>query len=169
EKEIVRLLLTYGHELVHWDGITDTYIAPYVISNMADVSFEDVVCKTIIDEYASRIEQGELPTVQDFIQSQDQRVADLAVSLISSPYVLSDNWYEKRKIYVKNETENMRATILGGIFHLKKRKVDDILKSIRDEIQNEKDEDNQMILMQRYLRVKEVEKGINNFLGSVVV
>lgn len=169
EKEIVRLLLSYGHELVHWDGITDTYIAPYVISNMADVSFEDAVCKTIIDEYAARIEQGELPTVQDFIQSQDQRVADLAVSLISSPYVLSDNWYEKRKIYVKNETENMRATILGGIFHLKKRKVDDILKSIRDEIQNEKDEDNQMILMQRYLRVKEVEKGINNFLGSVVV
>jgi len=169
EKEIVRLLLNYGHELVHWDGITDTYIAPYVISNMADVSFEDAVCKTIIDEYAVRIEQGELPTVQDFIQSQDQRVADLAVSLISSPYVLSDNWYEKRKIYVKNETENMRATILGGIFHLKKRKVDDILKSIRDEIQNEKDEDNQMILMQRYLRVKEVEKGINNFLGSVVV
>jgi DNA primase len=169
EREIVRLLLNYGHELVHWDGITDTYIAPYVISNMADVSFEDPVCKAIIDEYASRIEQGELPTVQDFIQSQDQRVADLAVSLISSPYVLSDNWYEKRKIYVKNETENMRATILGGIFHLKKRKVDDILKSIRDEIQNEKDEDNQMILMQRYLRVKEVEKGINNFLGSVVV
>lgn len=169
EKEIVRLLLNYGHELVHWDGITDTYIAPYVISNMADVSFDDPVCKIIIEEYAARIEQGELPTVHDFIQSQDQRVADLAVSLISSPYVLSDNWYEKRKIYVKNETENMRATILGGIFHLKKRKVDDILKSIRDEIQNEKDEDNQMILMQRYLRVKEVEKGINNFLGSVVV
>lgn len=169
EKEIVRLLLNYGHELVHWDGITDTYIAPYVISNMADVSFDDPVCKTIVEEYAARIEQGELPTVQDFIQSRDQRVADLAVSLISSPYVLSDNWYEKRKIYVKNETENMRATILGGIFHLKKRKVDDILKSIRDEIQNEKDEDNQMILMQRYLRVKEVEKGINNFLGSVVV
>lgn len=169
EKEIVRLLLNYGHELVHWDGITDTYIAPYVISNMADVSFDDPVCKTIVAEYAARIEQGELPTVQDFIQSRDQRVADLAVSLISSPYVLSDNWYEKRKIYVKNETENMRATILGGIFHLKKRKVDDILKSIRDEIQNEKDEDNQMILMQRYLRVKEVEKGINNFLGSVVV
>jgi len=169
EREIVRLLLNYGHELVHWDGITDTYIAPYVISNMADVSFDDPVCKAIIAEYAARIEQGELPTVQDFIQSRDQQIADLTVSLMSSPYVLSDNWYDKRKIYVKNETENMRATILGGIFHLKKRKVDDILKSIRDEIQNEKDEDNQMILMQRYLRVKEVEKGINSFLGSVVV
>lgn len=169
EREIIRLLLTYGHELVHWDGITDTYIAPYVISNMADVTFDDEVCKIIVEEYAKRIDDGELPTVQDFIKSRDQRIADLAISLVSSPYVLSDNWYDKRKIYVRNETENMRATILGGIFHLKKRKVDDILRSIREEIQNEKDEDNQMILMQRYMRVKEVEKGINNFLGSVVV
>jgi DNA primase len=63
----------------------------------------------------------------------------------------------------------MRATILGGIFHLKKRKVDRILKNIRQEIQQENDEDNQIILMQRYLRVKEVEKGISNFLGSVIL
>jgi DNA primase len=63
----------------------------------------------------------------------------------------------------------MRATILGGIFHLKKRKVDRILKNIRQEIQQETEEDNQIILMQRYLRVKEVEKGISSFLGSVIL
>ncbi|EOR96005.1 DNA primase [Arcticibacter svalbardensis MN12-7] len=169
EQEVVRLLLNYGHELVNWDGVTDTYIAPYAISNMADVTFEDPVCKLIIDEYAKRIDDGELPTVQDFIQSRDQRIADMAISLVTSPYVLSDNWYDKRKIFVRNETENMRATILGGIFHLKKRKVEEILKNIREEIQKEVDEDNMTILLQRYMRVKEVEKGISAFLGSVVV
>jgi DNA primase len=169
EKEIVRLLITYGHELVHWDGITDTYIAPYVISNLADVTFDNPHCKTILEEYAKRIDGGELPTVQDFIQHADAKIAELAISLVSSPYSLSENWYVKRKIYVRNETENMRSTILGGIFHLKKRKVDRILKSIRQEIQNETDEDNQTILMQRYMRVKEVEKGISGFLGSVIL
>ncbi|WP_374165719.1 DNA primase [Arcticibacter sp. MXS-1] len=169
EREIVRLLLNYGHELVHWDGITDTYIAPYIISNLADVTFDDPTCKLVIDEYSRRMEMGELPTAQEFIQSQDQKIAELAVSVFSSPYVLSENWFAKRKIYVRNETENMRATVLGGIFHLKKRKVERILKSIMDEIQQEKDEDNQAILMQRYLRVKEVEKGISAFLGSVIV
>ncbi|MGV3509967.1 MAG: DNA primase, partial [Sphingobacteriaceae bacterium] len=169
EKEIIRLLLNYGHELVHWDGITDTYIAPYVISNLADVTFDNFICKTILEEYNKRIENGELPTVQDFIQHPNQQVSELAISLISSPHNLSENWYLKRKIYVRNETENMRATILGGIFHLKKRKVDRILKNIRQEIQQETDEDNQLILMQRYLRVKEVEKGISSFLGSVVL
>ncbi|RXF67613.1 DNA primase [Arcticibacter tournemirensis] len=169
EKEIVRLLLNYGHELVHWDGITDTYIAPYVISNLADVTFDDPACKAVINEYSRRMELGELPTIQDFIKSADEKITELAISVVSSPYVLSENWFAKRKIYVKNETENMRATILGGIFHLKKRKVDRILRSIRDEIQQETNEDNQAILMQRYMRVKEVEKGISSFLGSVIV
>ncbi|WP_256011147.1 DNA primase [Desertivirga xinjiangensis] len=169
EKEIIRLLLNYGHELVKWDGITDTYIAPYVISNLADVVFDNPVCKIVLEEYNAYMEKGELPTAQDFIQHKDPQVSEMAISLISSPYSLSDNWLATRKIYVKHESENMRATILGGIFHLKKRKVDKILKSIREEIQNETDEDNQLILMQRYMRVKEVEKGISAFMGSVVI
>lgn len=169
EKEIVRLLLNYGHELVHWDGITDTYIAPYVIGNLADVTFEHPLCIRVIDEYKKQLEEGELPSEQDFIKHPDHDIADLAISMVSSPYILSENWYARRKIYVKNESENLRSTILGGIFHLKKRKVDRILKKIRDEIQAENDTDNQAILMKKYLQVKEVEKGISAFLGSVIV
>jgi DNA primase len=169
EKEIVRLLLNYGHELVHWDDITDTYIAPYIISNLADVTFEHPQCVQIIEEYKKQLENGELPSEQDFIKNSDHQIADLAISMVSSPYILSENWYAKRKIYVRNESQNLRSTILGGIFHLKKRKVDRILRKIRDEIQSEQDADNQAILMRKYLQVKEVEKGISMFLGSVIL
>ena len=169
EKEIVRLLLNYGHELVHWDDITDTYIAPYIISNLADVTFEHPLCIQIIEEYKKQLENGELPSEQDFIKNSDHQIADLAIAMVSSPYILSENWYAKRKIYVKNEAENLKSTILGGIFHLKKRKVDRILRKIRDEIQAEQDADNQAILMRRYMQVKEVEKGISLFLGSVIL
>lgn len=169
EKEIVRLLLNYGHELVQWDDITDTYIAPYIISNLADVTFEHPLCIQIIEEYKKQLENGDLPSEQDFIKNSDHQIADLAIAMVSSPYILSENWYAKRKIYVKNEAENLRSTILGGIFHLKKRKVDRILRKIRDEIQAEQDADNQAILMRRYMQVKEVEKGISLFLGSVIL
>ena len=169
EKEIIRLLLNYGHELVHWDDITDTYIAPYIIGNLSDVTFENPLCIRVIDEYKRFLEDGKLPSEQDFIKHSDHEIADLAISMVSSPYILSENWYAKRKIYVKSESENLKSTILGGIFHLKKRKVDRILKKIREEIQSEPDAVNQDILMRRYLQVKEVEKGISVFLGSVIV
>jgi DNA primase len=111
---------------------------------------------------------GRLPTEQDFIKHHNVAIVDLSISLVSSPYTLSDNWYTKRKIYVKNERENLKATVLGGIFHLKKRKIDHILNNIRVEIQQETDIDNQTILMKRYMQVKEVEKGISSFLGAVI-
>ncbi len=169
EKEIIRLLINYGHEQVNWDGITDTYIAPYVIANLADVEFEHPECRLIIDIYKAKLEEGELPTNQEFIKHSNRKIADMTISLVSSPYILSENWYAKRKIYVRNEKENLRATILGGIFHLKKQKVELILKNIREEIQQENDADNQAILMKRYMQVKEVEKGISIFLGSVIL
>jgi DNA primase len=169
EKEIIRLLLNYGHELVHWDDITDTYIAPYIIGNLSDVNFDNSLCNRILEEYKKQLENGALPSEQDFIKHADHEIADLAIAMVSSPYILSENWYAKRKIYVRNESENLRATILGGIFHLKKRKVDRILKKIRDDIQLETDADNQAILMRRYMQVKEVEKGISMFLGSVII
>jgi DNA primase len=169
EKEIIRLLMCYGHELVNWDGITDTYIGPFVVTNLSDISFDDPVCRAVFEEYKAKLEQEELPSEKDFINHPDSKVSAMVISLLSSPHSLSENWFEKRKIYVKHESENLRSTILGGIFHLKKRKVDQILKNIRAEIQSETDADNQAILMKRYMQVKEVEKGISTYLGSVVV
>lgn len=169
EKEIIRLLLNYGHELVHWDDITDTYIAPYIIGNLSDVTFDHPLCLRVVEEYKKLLEDGKLPTEKDFIKHPDHEIADLAISMVSSPYILSENWYAKRKIYVKSESENLKSTILGGIFHLKKRKVDRILKKIREEIQAQPDPAEQDALMRRYMLVKEVEKGISLFLGSVIV
>lgn len=169
EKEIIRLLLNYGHELVHWDDITDTYIAPYIIGNLSDVTFDHPLCLRVVEEYKKLLEDGKLPTEKDFIKHPDHEIADLAISMVSSPYILSENWYAKRKIYVKSESENLKSTILGGIFHLKKRKVDRILKKIREEIQAQPDPAEQDALMRRYMLVKDVEKGISLFLGSVIV
>lgn len=169
EKEIIRLLLNYGHELVHWDDITDTYIAPYIIGNLSDVTFDHPLCLRVVEEYKKLLEDGKLPTEKDFTKHPDHEIADLAISMVSSPYILSENWYAKRKIYVKSESENLKSTILGGIFHLKKRKVDRILKKIREEIQTQPDPAEQDALMRRYMLVKEVEKGISLFLGSVIV
>jgi DNA primase len=169
EREIVRLLLTFGHELVSWDKIDNMYIGSFIMQNLADVTFEDVVCDKIISYYKQEIDGGKLPTANQFIKNQDREIADLAITLSTSPYALSENWYNKHQIYVRDETMNLKATILGGIFHLKKRKVDRILLNLLSEIKEEDDAVNQEILMQRYSFIKNVEKEISKFLGSVIV
>lgn len=169
EQEIVRLLLAYGHELVNWDKIDNMFIGSFIIQNLSDVSFKHKVCKRIIGAYRDEIENGQLPVANQFIKSEDREIADLAITLSTSPYALSENWYNKHQIYVRDETMNLKATILGGIFHLKKRKVDQILLDLLQEIKEERDPVNQEILMQRYVHVKNVEKEISKFLGSVIL
>lgn len=169
EKEIVRLLLAFGHELVSWDKIDNMYIGSFIMQNLTDVTFENPLCKKIIDHYRNEIENGQLPTANQFIKSEDREIADLAITLSTSPYTLSENWYNKHTIYVRDETVNLKATILGGLYHLKKRKVDKILLDLLQEIKHEKDVTNQEILMQRYAFIKNVEKEISRYLGSVIV
>lgn len=169
EHEIVRLLLSFGHELVSWDKIDNMYIGSFIMQNLTDVTFENAICKRIIDHYRTEIENGQLPTANQFIKSQDRAIADLAITLSTSPYTLSENWYNKHNIYVRDETVNLKATILGGLYHLKKRKVDRILLDLLKEIKTETDATNQEILMQRYAFIKNVEKEISRFLGSVIV
>jgi len=169
ENEIVRLLLAFGHELVSWDKIDNMYIGSFIIQNLTDVTFENELCKKIIEYYRTEIENGQLPTANQFIKSDDIEIADLAITLSTSPYSLSENWYNKHNIYVRDETVNLKATILGGLYHLKKRKVDRILLDLLQEIKAENDATNQEILMQRYAFIKNVEKEISKFLGSVIV
>jgi len=169
EQEIVRLLLFYGHELVSWDNIDNMFIGSFIIQNLSDVSFKHAICKKIITSYREEIENGHLPVASQFINGQDREIADLAITLSTSPYSLSENWYNKHQIYVRDETINLKATILGGIFHLKKRKVDRILLDLLQEIKSETDQVNQEILMQRYAYIKNVEKEISKFLGSVIL
>lgn len=169
EQEIVRLLLAFGHELVNWDKIDNMYIGSFIMQNLSDVVFEDPVCNRIIDTYRDEIENGHLPVANQFIKNEDREIADLAITLSTSPYSLSENWYNKHQIYVRDETVNLKATILGGIFHLKKRKVDRMLLNILLEIKVESDPVNQEILMQRYSFIKGVEKEISKFLGSVIL
>jgi DNA primase len=169
EQEIVRLLLAYGHELVNWDKIDNMFIGSFIIQNLSDVSFKHEVCKRIIAAYREEIENGHLPVANQFIKSEDRQIADLAITLSTSPYTLSENWYNKHQIYVRDESINLKATILGGIFHLKKKKVDQILLDVLQEIKVENDPVNQEILMQRYAYIKNVEKEISKFLGSVIL
>lgn len=169
EQEIVRLLLAFGHELVNWDGIDNMYIGSFIVQNLTDVVFEDKLCSSVIDIYREEIENGHLPVASQFIKSPDRQIAELAINLSTSPYILSENWENKHNIYVRDETVNLKATILGGLFHLKKTKIAGILSNISNEIKTEADPVNQEILMQKFVQMKGVEKEISKHLGITIL
>jgi DNA primase len=169
EKEIIRLLLLYGNRVIDWDGIANTYIGPFIIAELSDIEFENETCKSFVETYRREVENGVLPDEQYFIHLPQKEIVDLTVTLIATKYTLSDNWYEMHKILVPDEQVNMRATILGAIFHLKKQKVGKILEGLRNELQKTSGEEDQEILLNQYMHMKKVEKTISDYLGSVIL
>jgi DNA primase len=140
-----------------------------MIAELSDVDFDHPASKTFIDIYSKEVENGVLPEEQHFIHHPDKDIVDLVVTLIATKYTLSENWYEMHKILVPDEQVNMKATILGAIFHLKKQKVGKILENLRKELQTTEGEADQEILLNQYMRMKKVEKTISDYLGSVIL
>ena len=169
EQEIVRLLLTYGHELATWEQTDNMYVGSFIIQNLSDVTFDDEVCKRIVNYYRSELENGQLPTVNQFLRNQDAEISNLAITLSTSPYSLSENWLNKHLIYVKDESGNIKGAVLGGLYYLKKKKVDKMLTDLMNQIKEESDVANQEILLARYAQLKNVERTISKFLGSVII
>lgn len=169
EKELIRVLITYGDVLVNWDEMTDTYIGPYIITNLSDITFNDKLCERVITYYHDELDKGIMPTEKTLIQHPDKEIKDLAIALISSPYMLSANWYNMHHINVPDEKTNLKATIMGAIFHLKKKKIATMLAVKQKELQAQNTEEHEQQLMKDYLQLKEVEKYISNYLGSVII
>jgi len=169
ERELIRILVTYGNKLIDWDGIADTYIGSFIIAHINDVTFENKLRQDFIRIYTQELDNGKLPDEAFFINYSRWDIADLCIELLLSVYVLSPNWVELHSISTKDETKDMKATVLGSIFHLKKQKVErmknDILKQLK--VCNIPDEEE--ILLSQYTHVKKVEKSIADFLGIVIL
>lgn len=169
EKEIVRLLLLYGGRVVDWDVGANTYIGQFMIPELDDVEFKNQECKEFIRIYREKIDQGSLPDDSFFVSYPDNKIADMAITLLLSQYTLSPNWIDMHKILTVTEEDNMQATILGGIYHLKKHKVKNILDDLRKQLQLTNIPDEEDVLLGQYMHMKKVEKVIADYLGITIV
>jgi len=169
EKEIIRLLVTYGNRIINWDGIANTYIGPFIIAEMSDVEFEIPMYKHFLETYHKEIENGNLPEELFLVNHPDKRIADVTISFLLSQYELSPNWYEMHKITTTNEEKDMKATILNPIYHLKLQKVKRLLINIRNQLKNVNTPEDEDILLSQFSHMKKVQRSIADYLGIVII
>ena len=171
ERELIRILLNYGHEPVTWDEENPNIpIAPYLLANFDDITFEDKTCAYITDVFKEKAQNEEIPEAKWFIGHEDKAVSELAVSSLATRYEISPNWNDdKRKIYVSTEKEHLKELVVQVVYRLKKRKVERNLIEIREEMKQEQNMENLEILMAKYKKFKDMEMMLGDFLGNTIV
>src|SRR5690606_2776244 len=165
EREIARLMLNYGSEELN-EGLT---INQFLLSNLEDVQFSESTVKQILDEIKTGLEKGQPFRPQDFIRHVRDDVRQLAVALLSNPYVISGNWKDMHGIYVPTENELLAQAVLSAIFHLKMRKVMRMIAENQLKLKEATDAEEQVALQLEHIRLSNIKRELSKELGAVIL
>jgi DNA primase len=176
ERELVKLLLMYGKEVIVderedengekvYEQVT---VAQMIVDDlkMDGFTFTNVVNRKIFDLFDQALDEGRIPNDQFFISHEDETIAQLAADLLSSPYKL-DQW-EKYGIYVKREENMLRTTVLSSLYRYKDLIIGERRKAIEEALKTEENLDNQLILLKQKKDLDDIRKQINKELGIVI-
>jgi DNA primase len=180
EREIVRLLLTYGPQPVMAQSEDEegkqleieVSFAEFLLNELDhdQMHFENPVYHKILDEFRTHIGHGNIPDLNYFVNYPGKEVNLLAIDLVTIPYQLSD--WEKHFIYVQTEAMVLRRAALHAAHSLKLRSIElminDKRKQVRELEEQQKFED-MLIVLSELKSLEEAKKHFSSLLGRVVI
>jgi DNA primase len=180
EKDVVRLLLTYGERpieiaIINEDGHEELHqvsIAEYLIANLEqdDIHLEHPVYSTIYNEYIEFVGREELPTTRIFTDHTNSAISGESSNLLMSPYSLSMNWSARHNIYPETEEMQLRKAAKDCIFWLKLRKVQQISRLLEKDIEeNQNDEEKIDALLKEKMLLDKAKAEIAKYFGSAII
>ncbi len=164
EREVMRLLISYGDQEVE-EG---TLLAHYILPEIEDVEFQSPQFRELAALYYQQLDDNGKIDNQDLLDSVNDELKNAVVDLMMSPYEISENW-EKYQIYVTNETDDLAKVTYTSILRLKWRKLRVMLKEIQSNLLEAKVENEIEELQVKFIRLKEMEMSIAKLLGNVTI
>ena len=178
ERQVIRLLLLYGREKVKIRNIIEDElgneveeeheepVAQFILRNLDDdgIRFEKDIYNRFIDEIKNFMEGGAIPDEHFFVNHPDEKLASEAITIMATPYELSDNW-KKNKIYVKQEDDDLLKTVITTLNPLRTKLISRHLKEITEKMKTTSNEAEIFVLQQQYYELKKVANEIDNELN----
>jgi DNA primase len=180
EREVVRLLLSYGPQMLMAKGEDESGAEVEIEVSFADflmneldhdaTKFDNAIYQKILDEFKSHLEKGIVPDYNYFVNYPEQEISQIAIDLLTTQYQLSD--WEKHAIYVTTENMVLKSAALHATHSLKLRSVELMIsenrKQIR-ELEDKKEFENMMIVLSELKALEDAKKHFSALLGRVVI
>ncbi|WP_460544943.1 DNA primase, partial [Echinicola sediminis] len=103
EREMLRLLVTYGFEKVS----EDLHVCEYLIQETSELEFTTPIYRNIFIEYKRALKKGVLPDADYFIKSDNAEIKSEVINMISQRHEMSNNWQSKHMIYTSREYDDL--------------------------------------------------------------
>jgi DNA primase len=166
EREIIRLLVNYGTEMLEEQKLAD-----YLVEQTEDVDFQHEAYRKIIEIFRAGKISGNTPQIDFFIKHEDAQVRSEALELISTRYEISNNWEIKHQIIALKPADALSSLAHTTLLRLNFRKIQVMIKENRQELLKAQEENNQEEVgksLAVHMKLKDIEKAIAVELGNVV-
>ncbi len=128
EKEIIRLLLHYGNNVLYtyqedkYDEPRNVSVAEYTIHEILndDLEFKNLVYKQIFQEYLDAINAEKTLDEKHFIYHTEPQISKLAADLLSSSYTLS-KIFKKGGAHIETEDMKLKQMVPETIIAYKRK------------------------------------------------
>jgi DNA primase len=178
ERDLLRLLLAYGHEritvrVLDEDGNPadeETTFAEHLFELLAldDLLFDEPLFREIYLDYRHTHNRGEQVAAARYIAHEKSDWQRLAIDLLTDKHVLSPNWKARHKIHVKRESDQLHDAVEEAVDILKERRVDRMIRERQEQLRTA-DHASTMILLAEIKAYNEVKKKLAKRTGRVVV
>jgi DNA primase len=178
ERDLLRLLLAYGHERINVPVLDDegnpavdeSTVAETMFELLAldDILFDEPLFREIYLDYRFAANTGHSIDQAHYVAHERADWRGTAIDLLTERHVLSPNWKDRHKIHVKRESEQLYDAIEEAVDILKERRVDRMIRDRQEQLRTA-DDANMMILLAEIRAFTEVKQKLAKRTGRVVV
>jgi DNA primase len=184
EKGLIKILLEHGAE--NWDE--QISIAEYILNEgIIEEMIDNGTVLKILNQYKEKLAAHQPTSDKDFIFSEDQDVSALVVSILNTPYELSQRWQEEKTMFgtleqgfrkymgieyhhkpLVGQTKDYKDNIISTLQYLKLKKIKRLLEANLTDLEANNTYQKFLQVIDPHMHIKDMEREITKITGSVI-
>ena len=168
ERDILRILFQFGNKSLE----DEMYVADFVLHEIGSTHFNNALYQKGLEYFRNGIENGHSrDQLMDYLSLDEQDLKALAIDLLTSPYELSQNWYKKHNIIVKEKDIIYKNDVHSAVKRYLFSKINDILKQLDEKIkeaQNQQDIEKALKFLKKKKDIQAQKKELATQIGTVI-
>ena len=165
EKGLISCLIEFG--LQPWDE--EKKVAEFILDQLEEENLlENERLEMIAEMYKSWYQAGLDPGAKNFLYHEDQELGKYVLSILDFPYELSPNWKEHFEGKILTRDDLYREEVMSTLNYLKLRKIKKMIDENQRDLQKEHPMEEQMMLIQTHMHLKNLEKELTGKVGTVI-
>jgi DNA primase len=162
ERELIRLLLNYGNEVLK----NGQKLVDYILTEIEDLDFEHTWYQEILKKIRQDSKYTDYQALMSVVSGE---IKSLITDLITEKYNLSDNWEKKYFVLTIRESEQLDKMAIENILRLKLYNVHKLIHENEQKLSHAETDVDQDQFLLIGLRLEAIRKTIAQQLNNVVM